>query len=481
MFSFSSTISILFILNILLAIIVIFLERKNPTSTLAWLMVLLLLPDIGFILYLIFGQNLSRQKLFKLKIEEDQMLHELLLEQHSHLENNEIQFNDESIKNYKDMIHMHLINSDSIFTQDNEVEIFTDGKEKFDALIKSIESARNHIHMVYYIMKNDSLSKRIVDSLTKKAKEGVEVRLLYDAVGGRSLPRNFFKDFKSAGGRVTSFFPSKLPLINFRINYRNHRKLAIIDGKYGFIGGFNIGNEYLGLNKKMGYWRDTHLKIKGSAVQMIQSRFILDWRYASKEIIGYNSEYYPIIDNVGKIGIQIVSSGPDSEQEQIKNGYLKMINSAKESIYIQTPYFIPDGSVLEALKIASLSGIDVRLMIPNKPDHIFVYWATYSYVGELLKAGARIFVYDKGFLHAKTIVVDGKLASVGTANIDVRSFKLNFEVNAFIYDTNTSCKLKNIFEEDLNYCTELTSELYKKRSFIIKFKESISRLLSPIL
>lgn len=478
MFSF---ISILFTLNIILAIVVIFLERKNPTSTLAWLMVLLLLPDIGFILYLIFGQNLSRQKLFKLKTEEDQMLREMLIEQLSHLENDEINFNDESMSNYKDMIHMHLINSHSIFTQDNEVEIFTDGKEKFEELIKSIELAKDHIHMVYYIMKNDSLSKKIVSSLTKKANEGVEVRFLYDAVGGRSLPKSFFNELKSSGGKVASFFPNKLPLINFRINYRNHRKLAIIDGKYGFIGGFNIGNEYLGLNKKMGYWRDTHLKIEGSSVYMTQSRFILDWRYASKETIGYSEKYYPIINTEGKTGIQIVSSGPDSEQEQIKNGYLKMINSAKESIYIQTPYFIPDDSVLEALKIACLSGVDVKLMIPNKPDHIFVYWATYSYVGELLKSGAKVFVYDNGFLHAKTIVVDGKLASVGTANIDVRSFKLNFEVNAFIYDTNISNKLKSIYEKDLKNCTEITDEIYINRSIIIKFKESISRLLSPIL
>ena len=479
--SFISTLSLLFILNILLAIVIIFLERKNPTSTLAWLMVLVLLPNIGFILYLIFGQNLSKQKIFKLKTEEDQLLRKMVLEQISYLKNNKIYFNDPSIQQYQDMIHMHLMSSDSIFSQNNEVEIFTDGKEKFDALIGSIEEAQDHIHMLYYILKNDSLGKRIVDALTRKAKEGVEVRLLYDAVGGHSLPRNFFKELKAAGGQVGSFFPFKIPLINFRINFRNHRKLAIIDGKSGFIGGFNIGNEYLGLDKKFGYWRDTHLKLTGSAVQMIQIRFMLDWQYASKETIAYHSRYFPEITTDGKTGIQIVSSGPDSEQEQIKNGYLKMIHSARESIYIQTPYFIPDESILSALRIAALSGIDVRLMIPSKPDHMFVYWATYSYIGELLKSGVRTFVYDKGFIHAKTIVVDGKLASVGTANIDVRSFKLNFEVNAFIYDTVTSSKLKSIFEKDMTDCSEITNEVYNQRSKIIKFKESVFRLLSPIL
>ncbi|QZY54904.1 cardiolipin synthase [Crassaminicella profunda] len=479
--SFISTLSLLFILNILLAIVIIFLERKNPTSTLAWLMVLVLLPNIGFILYLIFGQNLSKQKIFKLKTEEDQILRKMVLQQISYLQNNKINFNDPSIKQYQDMMHMHLVSSDSIFCQDNEVEIFIDGTEKFNALIQSIEKAQDHIHMLYYIIQNDSLGKRIVNALTKKASTGVQVRLLYDAVGSHRLPRNFFNELTAAGGQVSSFFPFKIPFINFRINFRNHRKLAIIDGKYGFIGGFNIGNEYLGLDKKLGYWRDTHLKLKGSAVQMIQLRFILDWQYASKETIDYDSKYFPPINTNGKTGIQIVSSGPDSEQEQIKNGYLKMIHSARKSIYIQTPYFIPDESILAALRIAALSGADVRLMIPSKPDHMFVYWATYSYIGELLQSGVRTFLYDKGFIHAKTIIVDGKLASVGTANIDVRSFKLNFEVNAFIYDTTTSSALKSIFEKDMTDCTEITSEIYKKRSKIIKFKESIFRLLSPIL
>ncbi|MGF7060307.1 cardiolipin synthase [Brassicibacter mesophilus] len=478
---FLSTLSVMLILNIILAFVIIFLERKNPASTWAWLMVLLLIPNIGFILYLILGQNLSRQKIFQYKTEEDQIIRKLLLEQISHLQNNELEYNDKSMVSYQDMIHMNLISSDSIFTQDNEVKIFTDGIEKFDELIRSIEEAKDHIHMLYYIIKNDDISQKIISALTRKASEGLEVRFLYDAVGGRSLPKNFFKEFKKAGGKVASFFPFKIPLINLRINYRNHRKLAIIDGEIGFIGGFNIGDEYLGLDKKFGYWRDTHLKIKGSSVHMIQTRFLLDWSYASKEDVNYSEKYYPIINSAGTTGIQIVSSGPDSEEEQIKNGYIKMINSAKKSVYIQTPYFIPDESVLEALRIASLSGVDVRIMFPNKPDHMFVYWATYSYIGELLKSGIKAYVYENGFIHAKTIVVDGKLSSVGTANIDVRSFKLNFEVNAFIYDTVTSSKLKTIFEKDILYCTELTNEMYESRSRKIKFKESISRLLSPVL
>lgn len=473
--------SIMLVLNIVFAFAIIFLERKNPTSTWLWLIVLLLIPNVGFVLYLILGQDLSKRKMFRYKTEEDQLIGTAQLEQLSYIKNNCIKYNDESMTDYQDIIHMHLINSQAVFSQDNEVEIFTDGKKKFDSLLDSIEKAESFIHMQYYIIKNDDISKKVIDALTKKAKEGLEVRFLYDEVGGRHLPKSFFNEFKKAGGKVASFFPSRIPFINLRINYRNHRKIAIIDGNCGYIGGFNIGDEYLGLNERFGYWRDTHLKIMGSSVHMMHIRFIQDWRYASKEDIGYLVKYYPNINSSGTTGIQIVSSGPDSKEDQIKNGYIKMILSAKKSIYIQTPYFVPDDSMLDALRIAALSGVDIRIMFPNKPDHMFVYWATLSYIGELLKYGVKAYIYQNGFIHAKTIVVDGKLASVGTANIDVRSFTLNFEANAFIYDTSTSTKLNSVFEEDMSFCSQLTYEMYLTRSNKIKFKESISRLLSPIL
>ncbi|MEJ8554359.1 cardiolipin synthase [Tepidibacter sp. Z1-5] len=477
----SNTLSVVLILNILFAIAIIFLERKKPSATLAWLMLLLLIPNIGFIVYLLFGRNLSRKKIFEIKPEEANSINTFLENQKLQLQNNSLKFNDPSIENYKDMVYMHLTHSESIFTQNNNIEIFTDGNDKFEALIKSIQNAKDHIHMVYFIIKNDSLGRKIVNELTKKAKEGVEIRFLYDAIGSHSLPRSFFKDLKAAGGQTIAFFPIVIPFLNLKINYRNHRKIAVIDGVEGFIGGFNIGDEYLSLNKKMGYWRDTHIKIKGDAVHMLQTRFLLDWRSAHNKKLEIKPKYFPKITSNGNSGVQIISSGPDSEWEQIKYGYIKMINSAKENIYIQTPYFVPDESILHALKLASLSGVDVKVMIPNKPDHMFVYWASSSYASELLKAGAKCYIYDKGFIHAKTIVVDGKIASVGTANMDVRSFKLNFEVNAFIYDSVISNEFKSIFEKDMNDCTEVTQEMYNNRHLIIKFKESISRLLSPIL
>ncbi|EUJ64772.1 cardiolipin synthetase [Listeria fleischmannii FSL S10-1203] len=287
---------------------------------------------------------------------------------------------------------MLLVNDGAVLTQDNNVDIYVDGYEKFEALMKDIEKATDHIHIIYYIFRSDELGERMIRLLEKKAAEGLNVKVIYDAMGSRTTKKSFFKQLEKNGGMVRPFFPSKLPLINFRLNYRNHRKLAIIDGQVGYIGGFNIGDEYLGLSKKFGYWRDTHLRVHGKAVYAMQTRFIMDWNSAApNHKVDYKSRYFPAFYGNGRTSLQIVSSGPDSEWQQIKNGYIKMINSAKKSIYLQSPYFIPDASLFEALKLASLAGVDVRIMIPNKPDHAFVYRATTSYAGELMETGAKIF------------------------------------------------------------------------------------------
>ncbi|WP_243291301.1 cardiolipin synthase [Bacillus sp. FJAT-47783] len=474
--------SFFFILNILLAGAIIFLERRNVAATWAWLLILFFLPVVGFILYVIFGQNLSKRKIFKFTSELTNHFRERMESQRRSIEENSLVYQDPSMAEYQSTIYMNLINGYGLYTQDNEVKIFTDGNEKFEDLLQSIKNAKDHIHIQYFIIKNGKIGKKIFRALTEKAKEGVQVRVLFDDMGSSRTPKKFFNELKEAGGEVASFFPSKfLPFLNIRINYRNHRKIVVIDGKYGYIGGFNIGDEYLGLKEKFGNWRDTHLKLHGSATDSLQSRFFLDWNNASPAKLDYEKRYFPAKETAGNAAIQIVSSGPDEEWEQIKNGIIKMIFSAKKSIYIQSPYFIPDESLMHALKTAALSGLDVRIMIPNKPDHMFVYWASYSYIGELLEIGVKSFIYDHGFIHAKTIVVDGKIASVGTANFDVRSFKLNFEVNAFIFDKNVAGELHTIFEEDLKKSRELTKEMYRSRSKVIKFKESISRLLSPIL
>ncbi len=478
-----NALNLIFVINIPLAFAVIFIERKNPTAILAWLSILLFFPLGGFFLYIFFGQNIHRERLFKHTVLEEALLERIVNTQKEQLTANPEFINNVNMRKYADIMELNLNQNRAFLTQDNSIKIYTDGEEKFKDLIEDIKKARHHIHIQYYILRNDNLGKKIILELTKAAMRGVEVRLLYDAMGSRTLFKRTFRRFRQNGGKVAVFFPSKLHLINIRINYRNHRKIVVIDGEIGYVGGFNIGNEYIGKNKFFGKWRDTHIRLTGSAILALQERFLMDWRYASKEKINTITgvSYFDENAKHGNSAIQIVSSGPDEVEQQIKLLYIKMIQRAEKYIYIQTPYFVPDEALFETLKIASLSGVDVKLMIPNKPDHMFVYWATFAYVGELLKAGARCYIYEDGFLHAKTMVVDGKIASVGTANYDVRSFKLNFEVNAVIYDEKEAEKFAEIFRNDINKSMEMTILHYNKRSSLIRIKEAFSRVLSPIL
>ncbi len=470
------------VINILLAAVVVFIERRDIGSTWAWLLILFFIPIVGFIVYLFLGRQLKQKNFYNLSAEERDHLKSAVNEQISKLkEGDDYQKNDVLNKHSK-LLLMNLTSSNSLISTDNNIDILSDGHKKFATLFRDIKEAKKEINIQYYIIQRDSLGEKLRDELTKKAKEGVKVRILYDEIGSRRMSSSFFKELISYGGEVEVFFPSTLKLVNFRINNRNHRKLCIIDGEVAFIGGFNFGDEYLGLNKKFGYWRDTHFRIIGGAVDDIQARFILDWHQATKQKRVQIEQFeYRAEKHSGTSPVQIVASGPNSQTEHLKNMYIKLIMSAKESVFIQTPYFIPDSSFMDACKIALLSGVDVRIMIPNKPDHPFVYWATWAYAGELLKYGANILLYENGFMHAKTIVVDQEVASVGTTNIDPRSFRLNFEVNAVVYDENTAKELHELFIQDSQLSSELTIETYRDRSFVIKLKEAVSRLLSPIL
>lgn len=462
---------------------IVFIEHKDVTATWAWVMVMLLIPIIGFILYLCFGQSMKRRKMFSQKEEADRYMHLL----HTQIYKDSCQACSletcPSCYDYN-LLNLHLIGHETVYTCDNTLTLFTDGKAKFDDLFKSIQAARHYIHLEYYIIHDDEIGQLFSQCLIQKAQEGVEISLLYDGMGCLKTPSRYFKKLEEAGVKIICFAPPFKPFINLRFNYRNHRKLCIIDDQVAYLGGFNIGDEYLGKNKKMGYWRDTHLKIQGSGAILANLQFLLDWRFAAQET--HLLEHYkvpkltPLCHREGAI-VQLVSGGPDSKHPSILNGYIAMIGEARKSIWIQTPYFIPNESLLTALKIAALSGLDVRIMFPNKPDHAFVYWATYSYIGELIECGARAYTYDKGFLHSKTILIDEAIASVGTANFDMRSFKLNFEMNAFIYDQAFAQQLSEAFIRDLEYASELTPHLYHQRSRLIRFKESVSRLFSPIL
>lgn len=472
--------SITFI-NILLALGFLFIERREAGYTWAWLMVLFFIPILGFVLYIFFGRNLKKKNFYHLFIEEQEFVQAETDRQLASLQD-EVQEISPWLQKYTELITMNIRSSHGLLSSDNDIDIYSDGHQKFDALFEDIRSARTEINIQYYIIQPDVLGKKLRDALTRKAQEGVKVRLLFDEVGSKRISPGFFKELRAAGGEVEVFFPSLLRPLNFRINNRNHRKLCIMDGKTAYIGGFNVGDEYLGLDKKFGYWRDTHLRITGNAVNHIQGRFILDWHQAGKHKRGDYEEFsFYTGGHTGTSPVQIITSGPNSETEHLKNMYIKLILSARKSVYIQTPYFIPDTSFMDACKIALLSGVDLRIMIPNKPDHPFVYWATWAYAGDLLNYGAKILLYENGFLHAKTIVADGEVASVGTMNIDSRSFRLNFEVNAIVYDRQVAAQLQDLFLQDSRLSSELTPERYKERSLMIKLKEGISRLLSPIL
>ncbi|ATF16143.1 cardiolipin synthase [Brevibacillus brevis X23] len=479
---FEKIFAIITIGNLILAAVLIFMERRNIAATWAWLMVLLFLPGIGFIVYLIFGHKLSKKKLYRLKEGEFSHFRAAVDRQKQLLAHGELQVNDPEMERHRDMIFMNVVSDGAYYTQDNTIQVFKEGHSLFNLMFKQMEEAREHIHLLYYILNDDDLGKQLIQLLTKKAKEGVEVRLLYDAVGSSGISSRFLRPLVEAGGQVASFFPAKIPFLNFRVNFRNHRKLTIIDGKIGYIGGFNIGDEYLGKDKKLGYWRDTHLLIEGRAVYMLQARFFLDWNLSAPKRMHESLAYFPEIqESEGTIGVQIVSSGPNSEKEQIKHAFLKMIYKARKKIYLQTPYFVPDEGMLTALKMAAMSGVDVRVMVPGKPDHLLVFWATHSYLGDLLKSGVRCYLYEKGFMHAKTIVVDTQLSSVGTANVDIRSFKLNFETNAFMYDSKMAEELEELFVSDLADCREMTLGEYVNRPLRLRLLESLTRLLSPLL
>ncbi|MDR1572428.1 MAG: cardiolipin synthase, partial [Clostridiales Family XIII bacterium] len=434
MFDISNLMVVLYFVNFIIALTIIFLERKDPYATLAWIMILFLVPALGIVFYFLFSQNIARQRIFRLTKYEELVINQALQEQMSAVRQDRFEFVNKEARKWHNMVSLHQSCANSFLTQDNRISIITDGIHMFDALLDDIGKASYSVNVEYFIVKNDAVGRRLVSALTEKARQGVETRLLIDAMGGGQFSERDMDEFRAAGGKFAFFFPTKLKYLSTKLNYRNHRKLVIIDGKVGFLGGFNIGNEYLGKSKRFGCWRDTHLRLTGSCVQDMNARFMLDWRFAAKESMFIAQAYYSEPEKAGASAVQIVASGPDSSREEIKHGYLKMISAASRNIFIQTPYFVPDASILDALKTAALSGVDVRIMIPHMPDHMFVYWATYSYVGQLINVGARAFVYDAGFLHAKTMAVDGEVASVGSANFDIRSFRLNFETNAFIYD-----------------------------------------------
>lgn len=469
------------VVNLLTMAFMIFKEKRSTNSIIAWILILYLAPYVGFIVFILIGRKMNNANMFGFKNAE-------LNTFKSYLNKNEEKnkYNKESLyEKNKDMILALEAMDYSPYRNDNNVSMYSDGKLFFNELLENLKKAKKSINIEFYIFKNDDIGTKILNVLEEKAKEGLEVRLLYDSIGSRSLNRNVLNKLINEGGKVGEFFPSWLKFININMNFRNHRKIVVIDNNVGFVGGFNVGDEYLGKDSKFGYWRDTHIKFTGSAVNDLNLRFLADWRYATKEEVSLEEifEANEENSNSNNVGMQIVSSGPNlSDKYEIKMAYLKMIQKAKKYLYIQSPYLIIDNSISDSLKLAAASGVDVKIMIPGKGDHPFVYWANLVYAGDLIKEGIRVFHYDKNaFLHAKTVVIDDEVCSIGTANMDTRSFELNFEVSSFIYSEKIAKEQKYEFENDMKRCEELTLEKYQNRSRIVKIKESLSRLFSDVL
>lgn len=466
-------------LNILSILIMIFLERKDTRSIQSWILTFLLLPP-GFSLYIYFvlgrGPKLNKNKVelrnFVIFNEIDKVLD---VKRYSNIPNENI---DTSIMKF------NLLHNDSAITEFNDVKILNTAQEKFSELIEDIKNANHSIHLLYYIVKNDTIGNILVEALTEKARQGVKVRLIYDDVGCICVSKKLFDKLKESGGEVYPFFPSYLKFINLNLNYRNHRKIAVIDGKIGYIGGINIGDEYMSLKKKLSPWKDCHLKIVGDAVNFLQRQFIQDLAYVSNHRIeteeNFMKKYFPKSNINKKMYTQIVASGPnDRDYEKIKSTYLRMLYNSRKEVFIQTPYLGLDESFLSALISTAQYGIKIRIMLPHIYDKRIVYRVTSSYINQLIRAGIEVYLY-KGFIHSKVMIMDDDVVSIGTANFNTRSFSLNFEVNAFVTNRETNQKMREIFYADVENSIKLDENYEKNKSLLVKIEEGFSRLFTPL-
>ncbi|MGX6465277.1 cardiolipin synthase [Leuconostoc falkenbergense] len=480
--SFWIIIILTLVVNTVVAFITVFRQKRDIATIWAWMLVLLFLPVIGFAIFFLAGSRISSKKIFRLRTQEQRGLEQIAINQRHQLADIETLL--PIPESASELLGLFLTSDKSVLTRGNKITIFTDGESKFEALFDDIRAAKEHIHLEYFTIYDDTIGNQLIDLLTQKASEGVEVRVIFDQFGSHGQHVDMYKRLRAAGGVAVPFLMRRFQVLTLRFNFRNHRKIAIIDGKIGYIGGFNVGDQYLGKFKKFGNWRDTHTRISGDAVLSLQSRFLMDWNATAegKEILTQTIAYFPENFSLpGKSMIQIVSSGPDNDMKQIKQGFMRMFASARKKIMIQTPYFIPDSPVLETLEIAILSGVEVCLMIPSMPDHPLVYRATQYYAKELIDLGATVYRYDGGFLHSKVVMIDNEVATVGSANMDIRSFSLNFEANAFIYDPEFAVQLEELFLKDIEKSTLLTADYFDQQSVWMKFKQKFSRLFSPIL
>lgn len=472
-------------INTILAFYVVFRRKRSVATAWAWLIILLIFPIWGFILYGFFGRGLSQENL-------------LAINKQNHIGLRNVQkmiprFQKRAGKSdtaHKAQVAIEYFNQnrEAPLSKNNKIKLYTDGHEKFRDLMSDIKNAKETINIEYYSFYNDDIGNQILNLLVKKAQEGIKVHLIYDAWGSFGATSKWFDKLRKAGGKVLPFITSRNMILRYRINYHLHRKIVVIDGRIAWTGGFNVGDQYLGKKKKFGYWRDTHVRIIGSAALLLQERFVMDWNASItkiSQVITFSEKLFPDLNEdeitENNVATQIVADGPDSELPYMRNGMMRLMLLARKRLWIQTPYLIPDDAMIATWQIIVKSGVDLRIMIPSKPDHPFIYRATQWYANQLTKMGIKIYIYDNGFLHAKTIVGDFDYAVVGSMNQDYRSYSLNFEDMAVFYDSNINNELAQIFEEDMQNSHLLTIEEIQNQSRYLRSLQSFSRLLSPIL
>ena len=463
----------IYIIIVVVCMVDVLMENRQPVKTMAWLMVLTFAPILGMVLYFFFGQNTRKKRLISQRSIDQ-------LDKHSMLGFVE-QKNLHIPEAYRTLIQLFTNQSLSLPFKDNEVDVYTSGYEFFPALLAEIAAARHHIHLDVYIFEDDALGRLVADALISKARQGVEVRLIYDDVGCWQVPSSFFEHLREAGIDVHAFMPVKFPAFTSKVNYRNHRKLCVIDGTTAFIGGMNIARRYV-QGRRNRPWRDTHLRIRGGAVYAVQRAFLLDWYFVDRTLITHRKYYPPITTAQNNCLAQVVTSSPIALWPDIMQGYVRILLEARHYVYIETPYFLPTEPILFAMRTAAIAGVDIKLMVPRKSDAKLVEWASTSYLREALEAGITICLYEDGFNHSKLLVCDDMLCTCGSTNVDFRSFENNFESNIFFYDRDMALRFKQIFITDLEHCTliENVADL-PHRNFGQRLWESVVRLLSPLL
>lgn len=454
-------------------------EYKHPSKAVAWLLILFCFPLIGFVMYYFLAQEYTARRRVRKHETWGEYVNRSELPEISVIHHVQ-ELNNPEMRQHERLFSLISSLSASPITGCNTAEVLTNGQAAFESMLAAIREAKRHIHMEFYIIRDDGIGTMFQEALIAKAKEGVKVRIIADGVGSIELRHKYIRKLQQAGVEFNWFLPVWVSFFRRRLNYRNHRKIIVIDGMIGFVGGFNIGDDYLGLNHKLGFWRDTHLRVEGDGVYALQAVFLHDWSFV-KEPPSDWKDLFPEHVCQGREQVKMISSGPDASWDAIQELFFGALSSAKERIWIITPYFIPDSSIHLALKTAAVSGIDVRIIIPGKSDSRIVDWGSLSYVEELMQSGVRFYQYQKGFAHAKAFIMDRALASVGTANLDMRSFFSNFELNAVLFDEQAIDRLEQDFYRDFDDSVEIDYSKFVHRSRGQRAAEALARLLSPLL